>query len=319
MYRITLVAVASVLLVGGTAWANTTWTGGGDGVSWTDAANWDNGLPNGQQRVFINGVSTVNIDASVNDTINRFILADGSGSDDVVVNMSGGSLDISLSIEASRNLELGTLGNAKFHMTGGAVTVAQYLRMAPDPSEPGVATLTMDGGSLSIAQRLFAPYGTDRTAKVEMNDGVITVDQFFLADGVGSTGTLTMTGGTINATSRFWAPTNLDSIGGTAHVQLDGGTINTGDFRLTNDPSLNIKGTMDITNGKVIVPGDKTADPTLLGYISGGFLTGFGGAGSVVLTYDPSVGTVISAIPEPATLMLLGLGGLALYRRNARR
>lgn len=311
-----LTAGLSCIALGVPAWADTTWTSGGDGTSWTDGANWDNGLPNGQRRVFINGVSTVNIDPTVNDTINRFILADAAGSDDVVVNMTGGSIDISLDMEASRNLELGTLGNATLHMSGGAISVAQHLRMAPDPSQPGVATLRMDGGAISVGSRVFAPYGEGRTAVIEMNDGVLSADQLFLADGVSSSGTLEMTGGTLNA-GDFWMPTNLDAVGSTAHLQLDGGIINVGrTFMLTNDNGLGIQGTLDITNGKMILAGDMTADPLLNGYINDGFLTAFGGGGTVVLNYVPGLGTEVYAVPEPAALLLLAMGGLVAARRK---
>jgi subtilisin-like proprotein convertase family protein len=295
------------LLISSYALGDTTWTGGGDGTSWTDAANWSNGLPNGQRRIFINGVNTVNIGPTVNDTINRLLLGDGGPSDDVLVNMTGGSLDISLTLEASRNLELATLGDAKFHMTNGTVNVALHLRMAPDPgpnatppgTATGVATLTMDGGTMNVAGRLYGPFGPGRTAHVEMNNGVMNVNQFFLADAVGSTGTLTMTGGTINATARFWAPTNNDATNGTAHIQLDGGIINAADFHLTNDVAANIKGTMDVRGGTLVANGDLRT--LLTGYVSNGYLTGYGFAdtGHVLIAYDSGTNkTTVTAVAD---------------------
>ncbi|MCH2118020.1 MAG: PEP-CTERM sorting domain-containing protein [Pirellulales bacterium] len=44
--RTSLVVLAvAVALISGSAIADSTWTGGGDGVSWSDAANWDSGVP----------------------------------------------------------------------------------------------------------------------------------------------------------------------------------------------------------------------------------------------------------------------------------
>ena len=97
-----------------------------------------------------------------------------------------------------------------------------------------------------------------------------------------------MTGGTINA-GDFWVPTNYGSINGTAHVELDGGTINVGrTFVLNNDssPGINVKGTMAIRGGTLVIDGDVTA--TLVEYVSGGYLTGYGFAdtGHVLIAYD---------------------------------
>jgi len=122
-----------------------------------------------------------------------------------------------------------------------------------------------------------------------------------------------MTGGTI-MTNDLWLPKNLDAVGAEGHFQLDGGTVHASDFRLNNAPTDGTQGTMDITMGKLILEGDLTSDATLQGYIDDGYLTGYGGDGSVVVNYVPGVGTEVTAIPEPAAVLLLSLGLLFLVR-----
>src|SRR5262245_24897343 len=81
-HRVWLSAIALVVVCCAEASAvATTWTGGGDGVRWDDAANWNNGVPVGgggsSSRAFVdlNG-TTILIDATTNATSSRLLLAD---------------------------------------------------------------------------------------------------------------------------------------------------------------------------------------------------------------------------------------------------
>ena len=69
---IAVVLTAAIVVVGAITSARAadiTWTGAGDGSSWTDPNNWqDNttmlpGVPVGTDQAFINNVAVVNIDA----------------------------------------------------------------------------------------------------------------------------------------------------------------------------------------------------------------------------------------------------------------
>ena len=286
-----LVCIVLGMATSGPVLGDTTWTGAGDGSSWTDAANWGGVLPNGQRRVFINGVNTVNIGPATNDTMNRFLLADAASSDDVTVNMTGGSLRMDGGADVE-NFELGTVGKALFHLSGGTVTVDNHLRMAvdPPPATPN-ATLIVDGGTLNVGGRFYLGFGPGGVASVQLaGTGAINANDCFVGDGINTQAALTVTGGTLTA-NRLWVPTNLDAVGASGHVQLNGGLITVQDFSLTNSVDLNIHGTMDIRGGTLVIAGDARS---ILGeYLAGGWLTGYGFAdtGHVVITYDAGLGT----------------------------
>ena len=95
--------------------------------------------------------------------------------------------------------------------------------------------------------------------------------------------------------------TNLGD-GGTAN--LAGGVINAG--YIASD--LTSVASLDITGGALVLPGDVSSMPS--------WATAYGGSGSFVYNYDGTTETTITAIPEPATIALLGLGGLALIRKR---
>jgi hypothetical protein len=311
-----LLMVAVVVGAGSSLWADTTWNGGGDGSSWSDAANWGGTPPNGQRRAFINGVTSVVIDAAVADTVNRVILGDAANSDDVKVHMTGGSLTVAGGNDAP-NLELATVGHASFQLSGGTVDIAGHVRIGTDPAPAApVGVLTVDGGDLKVANRLYVGYGTGSVATVNMMAGSITADRIFIADGVNSKGDFLMSGGWVSSRD-FWVPTNSDSKGARAHVQLDGGILNVSDFRLNNSLADDMKGTMDITGGILMLAGDHTADTTLLDYITSGVLTGYAGTGTVKLNYIEGQGTkVFAVIPEPGCLVLAALGAIVLVRKR---
>jgi hypothetical protein len=76
-------------------------------------------------------------------------------------------------------------------------------------------------------------------------------------------------------------------------------------------------GRIDIYSGTMKVMGDLTGTGTdqVQTLIDDGELVAYYGLGTINATYDGTY-TVITATPEPATLALLGLGGLLLRRRR---
>jgi hypothetical protein len=167
----------------------------------------------------------------------------------------------------------------------------------------GTAPLTMNGGTLSSGNWLMI--GIDTSGKAgtfTMNGGTISLGVTSSVDGhlwlgYKSTGTFTMNGGTVNVPGKF----GLSFSGGTANAYLNGGTITTHDFSMTSSSRI------DITNGKLIMDGNQTA--TVNGYISSGWITGYGLASNVRYDYNITtlnkttvwaVGSNKAANPSPA-------------------
>jgi hypothetical protein len=122
--------------------------------------------------------------------------------------------------------------------------------------------------------------------------------------------TMNMYGSAASYTNWFWFGGHLNMYGGTLDVLT--GVAMTG-----NNDALTL---MDIYEGKMILPDAFTA--TVQDWISRGILKAYGhtpgteGYDIVIDTQSMSGRTIITATPEPCTLALLCLGGLALIRRK---
>jgi len=168
-------------------------------------------------------------------------------------------------------VHIGYEPNSVLTVDGGTLVISgDDLRLGKND---GSGTLNMVSGSISIARDL--DMGDGDPGIVNMTGGTINVgDDLELPNTAGSTGTLNMTGGTINIADNF---DMLEA--GTVEVHLDGGTIIVG-----GDLQLDDAGEFDITAGTLII--DSNAVSVVQGYIDNGWITAYGGDGTVQLDYD---------------------------------
>ncbi|MHC4482445.1 MAG: hypothetical protein ACYSW4_02730 [Planctomycetota bacterium] len=122
--------------------------------------------------------------------------------------------------------------------------------------------------------------GDEGQCDLNMSYGTINVDDnFYLSCRRGDPPphlTINMTGGTINVGGTFYA---IEDENGTTAINLDCGTIECGAF--AHDAPY----AMDIEDGMLIIDGNAIAD--IQADIAAGYITAFGGADTVNVTYNP--------------------------------
>jgi hypothetical protein len=182
---------------------------------------------------------------------------------------------------------------------------------------PGGAVLTMTGGALNVADHFLIGenWGAGQKGTLDISNGVVNTVLLMVGggtDGSNGDGTVDISGGVINigwmlAIAGGYNGTNG---GGSGTINLTGGVINAtggGGLVMSSNGSLNIAG------GSLVLLGN-------IGNMAGyGNVTAYNGTGTFVYNYNSASNlTTITAVPEPATLALLGLGGLLLRKLTAR-
>jgi PEP-CTERM motif len=303
-----LVILVLVLGLSGSAFAADVYWDGSEGSDWTDGANWvgdavptntDFGLigdPTVTQPIIVSG-QTVSAQRVVvgmgNHGCTLDVMTGGSITSDTVnftVGRSGGGGTLNISggdVIANAGFLMGnyqTTTAGIVNMTAGTLTVHAdmasgnwWLQMLTI-GDGGLSTFNMDGGAVTVDEDMWLSYHRPG----------------------GNPGTLNMTDGTIDIGGTIML-SKSSSI--SSKIQLDGGIITASDLVMTANGLLDVTG-----DGMMILAGDDRV--AVQGYIDDGLITG------AVCTYDLGLDETTIAVPEPATMVLLGLGGLLSLRRR---
>jgi hypothetical protein len=256
--------------------------------------------------------------------------------------MSGGTIsvgpDTSVDPVATRAMRIGgdgAAGNAT--ISGGILNVSGNLSVGANVGADGVTAsnglLDMLGGTINVGTELnnrdFRVGYRDASGTANISGATTNINIFgdlvvggtfieVIADPFQEiphpgTGRLNMTSGVITVADANAVKIGLD--GSTGWVDLLAGTIMAGDLMIEGPGNG-----LNITEGTLILNGDKREN--VLRFIGAGLITAYGGVSGAECRYDYDVlnpgKTTVMAIPEPATIALLGLGVLALRRRRIR-
>lgn len=200
----------------------------------------------------------------------------------------------------------------------GAISNEIFISEDRDPGTIGEQSLTVAaGGELTVnGQLLLGYYGPDSRAGLPANEGRLIIDggtanlatpgASHLWVGFGGIGHLVVNSGLIDIKGNFGIGWN----GGSGTVQLNGGILHTEqfNFNMASDYSFDIAGGEWIENHFWV--------NEIQALVNAGYITAYGGAGEVVITWDPVLEqTHVTAIPEPISIALLGLGALLIRKR----
>jgi len=269
-----LLAVAAIHPVRAFGQTSTTWTGGNG--NWSNAADWTNGVPNGNFNVFIDGGNplasgvTLDISAGIN---NLTIDSDDS---------------LSFNPNTALTVSGGTISNAgKIVINGGNATNTELILGA---------NTTLSGGGTVTLSTIAAGGGN---AFLQGNGATLTnTNNIIQGEGTIGNGSLTLVnqaGGTINANS-------TGSNGSITSLTLNGsgGVTNAGLLEATNSGTLQIFNTVNNSGGNIAANGSAASVLLFNGSdIQGGTLNTLSGgtievAGGNTTTLDGSTHGVLT-------------------------
>ena len=141
------------------------------------------------------------------------------------------------------------------------------------------ATLTVDGGTLQLDQwSAIGAWPESAQGTVNMISGTIDCRNELVVGNQGS-GIINMIGGTMMVTFNLKIGREPTGVG---HIDLKGGTLTANNLLMREEAGS--VGTMDVGGGALILNGNDVS--TVQGYIDNGWITAYGGNGTLQLDYD---------------------------------
>ena len=265
------VVLATCFAGSASAQINYNWSGGGDGTTWSQAANWVGGV------VPLADSTTLGIFLGTGFPTTS-VLPITIGASDVVQ-----ASDQLFGPEWGQTLNIYGTVNTGF----GFAPVGDLAQNKSVVNLYGYGSLTT-GDSIFIGDMFWFNGGPNLDVNLYDNSQMSTK---YLAVG----GHLNIFGGTVTASTAL--------LTGTATAGVWGSPLSTDATRLIN-----------LAGGQLVVAGDATAQMNDL--ISRGVLRGSGIVGNVNIDTTSMPGWTVVTVPEPSSILLLGLGGLALYMRR---
>jgi hypothetical protein len=269
-------ALPMAMLLAGSVSAQTdyTWSGAGDGTTWSQGANWVGGVM-----------------PPASSTTHAIFLGTGYPTTSTLP-ITIGSSDV---VQATDQL-FGPEWGQTLNIYG---TVNTGFGFAP------VSATSQNTSVINL-------YGT---GSLTTGDSIFVGDMFWFAGGPNVA---------VNLYDSSQMSTKYLALGG--HLNIFGGTVTVSTALLTGTPTAGVWGStlstdatrlIDIAGGQLVVMGDATTQMSDL--ISRGVLQGNGIVGNVSIDTSSLPGwTIVTAVPEPASLTLFGVGGLALLLRRRR-
>ena len=316
-----LLSFLLVVALAGNAFGWAEWNYAGVNHSWNTAGNWGGAVPTAADDPIMRDAGAggyAEVGPGVN-AVGNMMWMYGDGQADL--NVNGGNLTLSQlriavddgvktvnvsdggTVNLSSDSTIGQGGTGNLNVTGGSYTNTGWTYVGFG----GTGNIAIGGGGAAN----FGPLRLWNGSMV--SSGTVTVGSDMT---VGESGAfdLTMTGGSLDQTAG-WLYVGFGAAGG---VHLNGGLLSINSLQLDGSAGeyfdMSGDGTLKIKDAR---PEDIAWQ--INWYASQGYLTVNGHESAVgmldIATESGTDYTIVTVIPEPVTMLLLGLGGLFIRRK----